>query len=180
MMKAIIGFLAALVLMTVVVMTSAQNLMFTITPSPYGVEETAARIQANIQRLSGRGWALSGLRDPSKAVAASGGNVLPVLLIEACSTKYSGPLLQEDNHRVFSILMPCTITVFKNDDGKTYIGTMNSGLMGKMFGIGHIMDQVAADQKEFLKFDPNEPAPPLIRTRPGGGSGGGDGDAAGC
>lgn len=179
-MKYIIGALAALVLVAIIAMTQAQNLMFNVTPSPYGVEETAARIQANIQRLEGRGWTLSGLRDPAKAVAANGGNVPPVLLVEACSTKYSGPLLKGNNSRIFSILMPCTITVYKNDDGTTAIGTMNAGLMGKLFGISDIMDEVYADQQAFITFDPSEPAPPLIRTRPGGGGGGDGKDGAGC
>ena len=181
MFKVITGFFIALVLMTVVALTSAQALMFNITPSPYGVEETAARIQANMQKpeMAANGWKLSGLRDPSKAVAADGGNVLPVLLVEACSTKYSGPLLKIDTTRIFSILMPCTITVFKKDDGKTYIGTMNAGLMGKLFGVSEIMDKVAADQKVFLQFDPSEPAPPLIKVKPGGGGGGGK-DTSGC
>lgn len=181
MLKASIGFIVAMLLIVIITVTSAQSLMFNVTPSPYGVEETAARIQANIQSkaMADNGWKLSALRDPSKAVASGGTNVLPVLLVEACSTKYSGPLLKQDNHRIFSILMPCTITVYKNDDGKTYIGTMNSGLMGKMFGISEVMDKVAADQAAFLKFDPKKPAPPLIKTRPGGGGAGGT-DAAGC
>ncbi|GAB6039912.1 DUF302 domain-containing protein [Endothiovibrio diazotrophicus] len=179
MIKIAAGFVAALVLMAVVALTSAQSLMFNEYESPFGVEETAARIQANIQGLSGNGWSLSGLRNPAAAVAASGSNVLPVLLVEACSTKYSGPLLKNDASRIFSILMPCTITVYKKDDGKTYVGTMNAGLMGKLFGIGEIMDQVAADQKKFLTFDPDKPAPPLIRIRPGG-AGGPGGDASGC
>ncbi len=179
-MKFIIGAIAAFVLVAIGALTQMQNLMFNVTPSPFGVEETAARIQANIQRLEGRGWKLSGLRNPAKAVAASGNNVPPVLLVEACSTKYSGPLLKAEASRIFSILMPCTITVFKQDDGSTAIGTMNAGLMGKLFGVGEIMDEVYADQKEFIKFDPSRPAPPLIKTRPGGGGGGGDKEEAGC
>lgn len=178
-MKYIIGAVVAFVLVGVIAMTQAQNLMFNVTPSPYGVEETAARIQENIQRLEGRGWTLSGLRNPAKAVAADGTNVPPVLLIEACSTKYSGPLLKAETSRIFSILMPCTITVYKNDDGSTAIGTMNAGLMGKLFGISEIMDEVYADQQEFIKFDPSRPAPPLIKTAPGGGGGSGKEDA-GC
>lgn len=179
-MKYIIGAIGAFVLVGVIALTQAQNLMFNLTPSPYGVEETAARIQANIQRLEGRGWKLSGLRNPAKAVAAGGSNVPPVLLVEACSTKYSAPLLKAEASRIFSILMPCTITIFKNDDGSTAIGTMNAGLMGKLFGVGEVMDEVYADQKEFIKFDPSKPAPPLIKTRPGGGGGGGGKDDAGC
>ena len=72
-----------------------------------------------------------------------------------------------------------TITVYKNDDGSTSIGTMNAGLMGQLFGISEVMDEVYADQQEFIKFDASRPAPPLIRTRPGGGGGGGK-DDAGC
>ena len=76
--------------------------------------------------------------------------------------------------------MPCTITVYKKDDGGTAIGTMNAGLMGKLFGIGEIMDEVYADQQQFITFDDSKSAPPLIKTRPGGGGGGGGKDDAGC
>ena len=169
-MKYIIGAVVAFVLVGVIALTQAQNLMFNITPSPFGVEETAARIQRNIQRLEGRGWTL----------AAGGTNVPPVLLVEACSKKYSAPLLKAENSRIFSILMPCTITVYKNDDGSTSIGTMNAGLMGKLFGVSEVMDEVYADQKEFLKFDPSRPAPSLIKKRPGGGGGAGGTEDAGC
>lgn len=179
-MKYVIGAIIAFALTGVIILTQAQNLMFNVTPSPYSVEETAARIQANIMRLEGRGWTLSGLRNPAKAVAASGSNVPPVLLVEACSTKYSGPLLKAQGSRVFSILMPCTITIYKNDDGSTMIGTMNSGLMGRLFGVSDIMDEVAEDQKAFISFDDSRPAPPLIKTRPGGGGGAGDKEDAGC
>lgn len=104
-----------------------------------------------------------------------------MLLVEACSTAYSGPLLKEEASRILSIMMPCTITVYKKENGKTYIGLMNAGLMGKMFGpkVGEIMAQVQDDQDQFIQFDASKPAPPLIRTRPGGGGGGGP-DTGGC
>jgi len=173
MMKAVVGFITGIVFVGIAGWNMADVMMLREVESPYGVEETAARIQRNIQSLSAHGWSLSGLRNPAKAVANSGTNVPPVLLVEACSTKYSGPILKEDKTRILSILMPCTITVYKKDDGKTYIGLMNAGLMGKMFGVGDIMGQVAKDQKIFVTFDPKKPAPPLIRVRPGGGGAGG-------
>jgi len=181
MLKVIIGFIAGIALLGIVGFNTAGSFMMVEHESPFGIEETAARIQANIQKMEHRGWTLSGLRDPSKAVANSGRNVPPVLLVEACSTDYSGVLLADDNARILSILMPCTITVYKKDDGKTYIGTMNSGLMGKLFGkkVASIMVEVAKDQAEFLKFDPNEPAPPLIKVKPGSGGAGGP-ETAGC
>ena len=181
MIKFILGFVASAALFVVVALVFAGDLMLKEYPSPFGVEETAARIQRNIQGLSKNGWTLSGLRNPARAVAASGTNVAPVLLIEACSTKYSAPILKDHDVRILSILMPCTITVYKKDDGKTYIGLMNSGLMGRMFGakVGSIMGEVAKDQAKFIDFDPSKPAPPLIKVQPGGGGKGGPA-AGGC
>lgn len=181
MIKVISGFIAGIFTVGVVAFFGAGSLMFNEIESPYGVEETAARIQRNIQGLSNKGWKLSGLRSPSKAVAAAGTNVLPVLLVEACSTTYSGPLLKDDNTRILSILMPCSITVYKKDNGKTYVGTMNAGLMGRLFGskVAEIMGQVAADQAVMLNFDSSKPAPPLIKAAPGGGSQGTE-ETGGC
>lgn len=185
MLKVITGFIVGIILIALSAWKFGGDLMVVEHPSPFGVEETAARIQANIQSkdLADRGWALSALRDPSRAVAASGRNVPPVLLVEACSTAYSGPIIAEEGSRILSILMPCTITVYKKDDGKTYIGTMNTALMGQLFGakVASIMQEVAKDQARMLEFDPSQPAPPLIRTQPGGGGGGGGPQAgSGC
>ncbi|MDD5297351.1 MAG: DUF302 domain-containing protein [Rhodocyclaceae bacterium] len=158
------------------------SLMFTERVSPFGVEETVARIQQNIQ-ASNKGWTLSGLRNAAKPIEKDGGNVLPVLMIEACSTRYSGPILKDDTLRFLSILMPCKISVYKKSDGKVYIGTMNASLIGAMFGskVGTIMKEVAEDQQSFLKFDPTKPAPKMIEGMPGGGGGGaGAGSAGGC
>ena len=113
---------------------------------------------------------------------ADGDDALPVLMIEACSTKYSGPILKSDQTRFLSILMPCKISVYKKSDGKVYVGTMNAGLMGRMFGsmVGDIMVNVAEDQKKFLSFDAKKPAPQIILPKTGGEGGGGGGAAGGC
>jgi uncharacterized protein (DUF302 family) len=181
MIKLFSGMVLGIVLTGVLAWTQAGAMMFNEYESPFDVEETAARIQANMQALEANGWKLSGIRDPGRAVAAAGNNVLPVLLVEACSTDYSMPLLKDDETRILSILMPCTITVYKKQDGKTYIGTMNAGLMGQLFGpkVAGIMSKVAQDQAKFVTFDPKKPAPPLIKVKPGGGGAGGN-DIGGC
>lgn len=182
MIKALVGFAAGIVIVALGGWMMMPHLMFTERESPFGVEETIARIQQNIQK-AGNGWALSGLRNPAKAVQADGSNVLPVLMVEACSTKYSKPILKEDTVRFLSILMPCKVSVYKKEDGKVYIGSMNAGLMGRMFGpmVGEVMGQVAEDQKKFFVFDPKAPAPQMIlptAAPAAGGSGGGAG--GGC
>ena len=185
MWKLLAGVVVGLLVAVGMGYSMASKLMFKETPSPFGMEETVARIQHNIAdnpELKAKGWMLSGLRNAAKAVQNDGGNVLPVMMIEACSTRYSKPILKEDTVRFLSILMPCKISVYKKQDGKVYIGTMNAGLMGRMFGplVGDVMSQVAEDQKKFLVFDPNTPAPQMILpTAPSGAQGGGGG-GGGC
>lgn len=182
--KLIGGFAFGVALVAALVWSMAGGLVFKEISSPYGIEETAARIQQNIQ-AAGNNWELVGLRNPGKAIEKDGGNTLPVLMVEACSTRYSGPILKNDSLRMLSILMPCKISVYKKSDGKVYIGMMNAALIGSLFGseVGDLMAQVAADQARFVTFDPSKPAPALIRGTPGapaGGASGGSGAAGGC
>lgn len=183
MLKILSGFFLGLLFTAFMAYILAPGLMFQERVSPFGMEETVARIQQNIEN-TGNGWSLSGLRNPAKAVQTDGGNTLPVLMIEACSTKYSAPILKDDSVRFLSILMPCKISIYKKNDGKTYIGNMNAGLMGRMFGpmVGEVMSHVAADQAKFLEFDPSKPAPQMKVGTPGGGgaAGGAAGGGGGC
>ena len=181
MLKLIGGFVAGIFVTALLGWNLGGDLMFKEISSPFGMEETVARIQQNIE-ATGNGWSLSGLRNPGKAVEADGGNTLPVMMIEACSTKYSGPILKEDTVRFLSILMPCKISVYKKNDGKVYIGKMNAALLGPMFGplVGDIMKKVAADQEKFLTFDPSKPAPPMILPKASSGGGAAGGGGGGC
>lgn len=181
MWKIIGGFFGGIIFIGLVAWQMMPSMMFNEKVSPYDMEETIARIQQNIQQ-AGNGWILTGLRNPARAIQNDGGNVLPVMMIETCSSKYSKPILKEDNVRFLSILMPCKISVYKKSDGKTYIGSMNAGLMGKMFGpiVGEVMGHVAQDQVKFLTFDPSKPAPKMIEGGGGDGKGGSGGSGGGA
>ena len=181
MLKFISGVVLGAVLVVVAVWQMAGSLMFEEQVSPFTVEETVARIQHNIQ-AAGNGWALFGLRYPARPVEAEGVSILPVMAIEACSPKYSGPILKDDKKRFLSLLMPCKIAVYKKSDGKVYIGTMNAGTIGQFFGplVAETMKHVVEDQKKFLVFDPAKPAPPMILPTTGGEGGGGGAAAGGC
>lgn len=185
MIKTAVAFVVGILFTAFVAYLMMPSMMFKERVSPFGFEETIARIQHNIADnpdLVAKGWALSGLRNPAKAVQTDGANVLPVMMVEVCSTKYSAPILKEDTVRFLSILMPCKISIYKKQDGKVYIGTMNAGLMGRMFGplVGDVMAQVAKDQELFLAFDPSKPAPEMIKpVAPTAGQGGGGG-GGGC
>jgi hypothetical protein len=71
MLKLITGIALGVILSLVAVWQMAGSLMFEERVSPYTVEETVARIQQNIQ-AAGNGWALFGLRYPTRPVEAEG------------------------------------------------------------------------------------------------------------
>jgi uncharacterized protein (DUF302 family) len=177
----VVGLVLGVVLALGLVWNQAGNWVFSERESPFTVEETVARIQHNVE-AAGNGWSLSGLRYPTRPLEAEGINALPVMLIEACSTHYSGPILQDDKVRFLSLLMPCKIGVYKKANGKVYIGILNAGLIGRLFGplVGETMQHVVKDQESFLVMDPAKPAPPLILPKAPGQSGGAGGAAGGC
>ncbi len=179
MKRFIAGFLTAVVLVAVIAMTQMRNVMFAERVSPFGLEETIARVQRNIEET--KGWKLVGLRSPSASIRAKGAYVPDTVLIETCNTDYSKPILADDSSRILSILIPCKVAVYKKKDGKVYIGTMRAGIMGWFFGlkVGQVMSRVARDQKNFYRFDPSRPTP-KIKVPEKSKAKGGPGGIGGC
>ena len=150
--NAILGFVLGVALLGVVGWTTMPTMMINEAVSPYGLEETVQMIQDNARA---QGWVVSGVKPLHKSVKKHGGpDILPVMLIELCEPNHAASILGNDADRLISVMMPCTITVYNKADGKTYIGYMNAGLMGQMFGgnVAKVMGVVAGQQHDFIKF----------------------------
>jgi uncharacterized protein (DUF302 family) len=121
--------------------------------SPYGVEETVEKIRQN---AVAEGWVVSSVTSLSESVKQHGGGDLPpVMLVNLCSAQHAFEILKEDKCKIVSVMMPCTISVYNKTDGHTYIGAMNAGLLGKMFGgtVAAVMGgAVAQQQQKFISF----------------------------
>ena len=150
--SAVLGFLFGTALLGIVGWTSMPGMMLKEAVSPYGLEETVKLIQDN---ALAQGWVVAGVKPLHKSVKKHGGpDILPVMLIELCEANHAASILGNDADRMISVMMPCTITVYNKADGKTYIGYMNAGLMGRMFGgnVAKVMGVVAGQQQDFIKF----------------------------
>lgn len=147
----VLGGLAGMAVAVVAGIHFMPGLMLQEQSSPFGVEETVARIQ---QKAVDMGWVVSGVVPLNDSVKKHGGGDLPpIRLINLCQADHAFAILREDGNKVVSVMMPCTISVYEKADGKTYVGTMNAGLLGKMFGgtVARVMGgEVAAQQKDFL------------------------------
>ena len=127
----LIGMLAGVILAVAGVALVMPKLMVEEIQSPMGYEETIAHIHNNVTNA---GWKVSALMRLDKTLAKEGKIVLPVASFKICHPDHAEAVLEDDDARFLAVMMPCSIAVYEKTDGKTYVSTMNSGLMGRMFG----------------------------------------------
>jgi len=98
-------------------------------------------------------WKVPALHDLQQSLAKSGKTVKPVKVIEICKPVYSGQMLELNDERIMSVMMPCRISVYLKDDGKTYTALVNdaemsAGMPGK---IAKIMKAASDETLEIVK-----------------------------
>lgn len=142
-----LGMLATMALMWMM----APGLMLREELSPLDLDATVEAIKT---KAEGAGWVVSSVMAMEESIRKhGGGDILPVRLVNLCQANHAARILNDDSARRVSVMMPCTIAVYQKGDGKTYIGTMNAGLMGRMFGgtVAEVMGvTVAKEQREFV------------------------------
>ena len=151
-MKIISGMVIGVALALAIGWSIMPTMMLHEYQSPYNVQETVDKIKENA--LS-KGWVVAGVKPLHKSIKKNGGgDILPVMLVNLCQANHAYSILQEDENKKVSVFMPCTISVYKKADGKTYVGALNAGLLGKMFGgtVAEVMSVVSLDQQGFIGF----------------------------
>lgn len=132
---------------------SMKSMMVEERVSPYGLEETISKIQANAKAI---GWVSPGVKNMNKSIAKHGGADIDgqVRIIELCNAEHASNILSTDAGRYAAVMMPCAIAVYTKSDGKTYVTNMRAGLMGSMMGgvVADVMEVVDVDQKKMLAF----------------------------
>jgi uncharacterized protein (DUF302 family) len=151
-MKAFILFLVGLVIggigMGAVVWTQAPSAMLHERPSPHTMEATMTKIT---DLAKAEGWAVQSIIKLEESIKKNGGgDVLPIRLINLCQAKHAAKMMSKDDLRKLSVFMPCTISVYPKQDGKTYVASMNAALLGKLWGglVAEVMGQEVAEAQE--------------------------------
>jgi uncharacterized protein (DUF302 family) len=94
--------------------------------SKFSFDTTVDRIVAEAERLD---WKVPAVHDLQQSLAKSGKDVKSVKVIEICKPAFSGQMLELNDERIMSVMMPCRISVYLKNDGKTYIALLNGGEM---------------------------------------------------
>lgn len=108
-------------------------------PSNHSFNETVALLTNEAET---RSWNIPIVHDLQKSLSKSGKNVRPVTVIEICKPEYSGKLLELNSERIISVFMPCRLSVYEKNDGKTYVSFIN----GEVLATGQA-EKVAAVMK---------------------------------
>jgi len=100
-----------------------------------------------------KGWKVPMVHDLQHTLAKAGKTVAPVTVIEICKPTFSGKILELNNERIISVMMPCRISVYEKEDGKTYISLLNSGNLteGMPETVINVMTSAANETFEIVK-----------------------------
>jgi len=90
--------------------------------SPWDFEKTVEFLVGAATKMN---WNILTVHDLKQTLVKAGKMVNPVKVIEICKPEHSGKILSKSDERIVSVLMPCRISVYLKEDGKTYVAMMN-------------------------------------------------------
>ena len=118
--------------------------------SPFNVATTVDKL---IAASAAKNWQNPAVHDLQQSLAKSGKAVNPVKVIEICKPDFSGQMLELNHERIMSVMMPCRISVYLKEDGKTYLALLNGGEMaaGQPGKIAEVMKAASDETFEIIK-----------------------------
>ena len=119
--------------------------------SKYNFDKTVDLLITEAER---REWKVPAVHDLQQSLAKSGKTVKPVKVIEICKPAYSGQMLELNDERIMSVMMPCRISVYLKDDGKTYTSIVNGAEMsaGMPEKIAKVIKAASDETLEIVKI----------------------------
>lgn len=124
--------------------------LFIESQSKYNFDQTMEKISETI--LSG-GWNISVTLDLQASLSKSGIDVLPVKVIELCNPKLASQILLNSDTRIYSSMLPCKISIYDKENGKTYISILNTGSFASQIGgkVEAVMTESFSQVERFIQ-----------------------------
>lgn len=141
----IIGILLGAIAVLLIKPKAPGSEYFTEKESKYSFEETVAQLEATVAETSG--WKILHTYDLQKSMEKNGYKVLQAKVFSLCNPEYASKILFSNQERVVSSMMPCRVSVYVKQNGKTYVSTMNSADMAARIGglVEEVMSKADAD-----------------------------------
>ena len=124
--------------------------MFLESESPLKFSETVDAIRAEAGAL---GWSTLAAHDLSGILAKKGIAIAPITILETCNAKYSVELLNKDELRYVSSLLPCRVAIYETSTGKVIISRLNTTSFGSMMepAVAAILNKAGAEMEGIIE-----------------------------
>jgi uncharacterized protein (DUF302 family) len=145
----LVGLFAGIVLTALLIWFRAPAMMIDEDPSRFDFDATVDTIVKTAEDLE---WKVPAIHPLHESMEKAGFSVEKASVIELCRPDYAVKLLEQDDTRSITSLMPCRIAVYQKADGSVIVSRMNTGLMSKIFGglVTEVMAQASADSERII------------------------------
>jgi hypothetical protein len=79
----------------------------------------------------------------------------PIEIFRLCKREYAVALLEDDQDRKISCLLPCAVSVYRKADGVTYISRLNMPVVTQLLGgssVGIFKNRIAPEQQAIFSI----------------------------
>jgi len=147
----IIGLLAGSIGTALIFWDKMPELMLNVNESRYSFDQTYTNLEDAILQQD---WDIQHVYNISECMENYGYEALnQISIFSICNAENVNNILQDDEDRKVTAIMPCRIAVYEKTDGSVWVASLNIGLMSKMFGgnIESVMSSVAEDEAKMLE-----------------------------
>ncbi len=143
------GILTGIIVSIALVVVFAPKLLFRVSESQYDFERTKVLIE---ESTAAENWSMPHQYNLQATMEKHGFDVQPVTVFSICKPDIAVRILDQDEKRHISAMMPCRIAIYETKDGKTYVSRMNAGLLSKLLGsdVNAIMGEAGEGSEKIL------------------------------
>ena len=150
--KFVMGLIVGVLLTGVAVWLVMPRMMINVQKSRLNFEDTVTAVSESV--LKQKDWKVPAIFDIQKNILDAGHkNMSKVKIVSLCQPHYAQKILENDDDKKVTTMMPLGIGIYETKDGQVYMSTMNIGIMGMMFGgtIADVMGDAGEDIEEMLE-----------------------------
>lgn len=124
----IIGLVLGIIITLSVVFFASPSIMFKENKSKHDFDTTLAELEKTI---ASKGWVIPNVNDLQAALKNFEYDVHKVKVYEICKPELAFKILNQDDDRIVSSLMPCRLAIYEKSNGQVYLSFLNAKLMSK-------------------------------------------------
>jgi uncharacterized protein (DUF302 family) len=146
----IIGLSLGILITLAVVFFASPSIMFKENKSKHDFDTTVAELEKTV---AAKGWVIPNINDLQAALKKFEYDVHKVKVYEICKPELANKILNQDDERIVSSLMPCRIAIYEKSDRQVYLSLLNAKLMSKPMSklIRETMAVAAQETEEIIE-----------------------------